>query len=778
MEKECSKIQKRASKAFFLLTFLCALIFVFSLVAVAADSGHKIYLPSQKSNSGYLHLDVEIEKGESEDSSVLKRASSLPSKYDSRDKKLITSVKDQGEYGACWAFSAISACESSLIKEFPEKYTNKNTDLSEVHLAYFTFSKATDELNLTAGDYTTIDNYNFLDVGGNSYFATFSLAKWFGVADESVAPYKTANSKTKLSNSLAYSKNKAVLENAYWVSMNDTDSVKKMIMQYGSCTASYYQDDLNLNLETGGYYQWLNSIGNHAISIVGWDDNYSRDNFGGMLGFSFKPRKNGAWLVKNSYGTEYGNNGYIWVSYEDRSLQSDCATFFDLAPTTKYDKNYQYDGSCTYSQYNNKSKIYMANTFTSSGNETLKAISFCTADPNMNCSYQIYKNVKGTSTPIGTAVFDEFVSCNQKYAGYHTVELPKSVSLSKGEKFSVVVKIAKSDKTVSAICDYSGALDSFETIYSNTTSKKGQSFLSYNFSKWQDLYSKGLGENFRIKAFTTEKSTAPKKITLSKSKLSLEMGKTEKLSFSVSPSSASTDVTWSSSDKSVATISSSGKLTAVSCGKTVISCKSRKNSKIMSSVTVTVVPTKVSSIEQTAASETSLTVKWKAQKGVDGYLVYKVGTDSKKERIAKTKTNSVKISELKGGTKYKLYIVAYKQIQDTDGNKTTYKSPYGSAVTAVTSPKKVAPKAKSVTKNSITLSWKSVKGAQSYKIYVYNEKSKKYEALKTTEKTSFKVTGLSENKTYRFIVKARIKNGGKYYYSAKSDVLKVKTKTK
>lgn len=778
MEKECLNVRKKVSKAFVSLTFVLALMFAFSLGVFGADKGHKIYLTGEKSSSGYLHLDKKVEKGESEDSSILKKASSLPSKYDSRDKNLITSVKDQGEYGACWAFSAISACESSLIKEFPEKYTNKNTDLSEVHLAYFTFSKATDELKLTTGDYTTIQNYSFLDVGGNSYFATFSLAKWFGVVNESVAPYKTANSKTKLDNTLAYSKNKAILENAYWVSMEDTDSVKKMIMQYGSCSASYYQDDMNLNAKTAGYYQWLNSVGNHAISIVGWDDNYSRDNFGGMLGLSFKPRKNGAWLVKNSYGSEYGDDGYIWVSYEDRSLQGDCATFFDLAPTSEYDKNYQYDGSCTYSEYTNKSKIYMANTFTSTGNETLEAISFCTADANMNCSYQIYKNVKGTNSPIGTAVYDGFVSCNQKYAGYHTVKLSKGVSLSKGEKFSIVVKISKDNKTVSAICDYSGALDSLETIYSNTSSKKGQSFLSYNFSKWEDLYSKGQNENFRIKAFTTEKSVAAKKISFSKSKLTLEKGKSEKITVTVSPSDASKNIVWSSSDESVATVSSSGKVTAVSYGTAIIKCKSRKYSKISSSLTLTVVPVKVSGAEQTSATDNSYTIKWKAQKGVDGYIIYKVGSDSKKEKIAKTKNNTAEIDGLKSSSKYKLYIVAYKQIKNEDGKKVTYKSPYGSEITVVTNPKKVTPQAKTVTKNSITLSWKSVKGVQNYKIYMYNSESKKYEALKITDKTSFKVTGLSKGKTYSFIVRARTKNGGKYYYSAKSDALKVKTKTK
>ena len=176
-------------------------------------------------------------------------------------------------------------------------------------------------------------------MGGNLYFASFTLARWFGIADEKIAPYEQAYTGHSLKPRDAYSHNVAHLENAYWVPMDKTDEVKQMLMKYGSCGISFYHDELYLNNETGGYYQRFRTIGNHSATLVGWDDNYSRDNFGGLVGIGTKPRKNGAWLVKNSYGTDIGDDGYFWVSYEDKSIYTDDAVFFDIIIITNLFKN-------------------------------------------------------------------------------------------------------------------------------------------------------------------------------------------------------------------------------------------------------------------------------------------------------------------------------------------------------------------------------------------------------------------------------------------------------
>lgn len=774
-EKICINYKKGIRS--FAVTFLSfLLLFCLSVCASAKGSaGHVVYTMSEISDSGYGALSFKSEYTNTQTDGILKKASAVPSSYDSRTLSAVTSVKDQGEYGACWAFSSISVAETSLIKEYPKTYNVNNTDLSETHLAYFTFANAYDKLKLTKGDYAVLNNSDFLNTGGNLYFSTFTLARWFGVADESVAPYEKAYPSMKLSNSVAYSNNKAILENALWVSMNDKTTIKKLIMQYGSCGASYYHDDLFINPSTAAYYQRISSIGNHSITIVGWDDNYSRSNFGGILGISSKPSNNGAWLVKNSYGSEYGNDGYIWISYKDKSLYYDDAVFFDFTTTDEYDRNYQYDGSCAFASYYYKNKIYMSNIFTSSENEVLKAISFFSDSSGVTYKYQIYKYVTDKTNPkSGTAVFDSFQNCTPTYAGYHMVELPFDVQLNKGENFSVVIYCKNEGKKVYAMCDYSGYIDAGGVIYSKTYSKKGQSLISEDGKKWEDLYDYGENENLRIKAFTKSGYAAPKSLKASESSVKLAVGSTKKISLTPTPVYASNAVSWKSSDEKIATVTSGGKITAVSCGEVTLTYTSKSNSSVCGMVKVTVVPAAVTSLKQTSSKETSYAFSWKKQVDVTGYMVYKYNTKTKKKELVKTTTGTkFSLSKLTAGSKDKYYVCAYKEVKSAEKTK-TYKSAY-TALTVMTKPKKVKISVKSVSSTSVTIKWNKSSGADIYYLYIYDAKTDKFKTAAKVTGTSATVKNLSSNKKYRFVVRAKITNGTVTYSGAASNEITART---
>ncbi|MCD8330592.1 MAG: hypothetical protein LUC27_07965, partial [Lachnospiraceae bacterium] len=134
--------------------------------------------------------------------SVSANTSSLPSSYDARSDSLMTDVKNQKPYGTCWAFSAISSAETSLINNGVSvngtTATASNLDLSELQLLYFFYHSVTDSLGGTAGDSTTPLTSNYLNQGGNGIFTTFVLASWVGVTEESEADYDEASTSLTL----------------------------------------------------------------------------------------------------------------------------------------------------------------------------------------------------------------------------------------------------------------------------------------------------------------------------------------------------------------------------------------------------------------------------------------------------------------------------------------------------------------------------------------------------------------------------------------------------
>ncbi|MCR5636428.1 MAG: hypothetical protein K6F76_04535 [Clostridiales bacterium] len=439
------------------------------------------------------------------------RGEDLPSYYDARTTNCITPVRDQFSYNCCWAFSIISASESSLIKK--NGYNLNNMDLSELHLVYHSFGPAADAMNMLEGDNTyPVGNTN-LNVGGLMYMSTITLARWNGVVNESDAKEYTFQSVSDGTLDLndpsnAYKNNVAVLNEARWISMKDTNYIKKNIMTNGSGVIAYYTNDSYMNTATSAYYYDGNREANHEVCVVGWDDNYSRENFLE----NHRPAHNGAWLVKGSYGTDYGNNGYYWLSYEDVALNKEDVCFLDYIDKDTYTHNYQYDGTSNFTGYADSTptgkddNTYLgggniANVYTAQGNEILKAVSFFTCEAYVNYEVKIYTGLPQNATSPTSGTLKQSFSGKTDYCGYHTVTLPKNVELKEGEKFAVVIKLTKgSDKYITLMCDYT---DKWAWIGFNNTTHAGESYFSENGTNWKDV---GLsdGVNFRIKALTVD----------------------------------------------------------------------------------------------------------------------------------------------------------------------------------------------------------------------------------------------------------------------------------
>lgn len=203
----------------------------------------------------------------------------IPNKYDLRNDINIR-IENQKDKPWCSRYAYVKMVETYL-----QKTKGLNYNLSEGYLNY--------SLNLgnsfMSGEYVLEDDFPNIE-----YPVTEANTKKFNEATE-----------------------KAVIKNVE-LYLNDIDNnkIKEYIMKYGSIELSIFNTDNQWNNYKGGIYH--KDMGNisqakkHAVSIIGWDDNYSRNNF-----VYEKPEKDGAWLVLNSWGTNWGNNGTAWLSYED-----------------------------------------------------------------------------------------------------------------------------------------------------------------------------------------------------------------------------------------------------------------------------------------------------------------------------------------------------------------------------------------------------------------------------------------------------------------------------
>ena len=542
----------------------------------------------------------------------VKATGAPPSSYDSRNYGYITSAKNQGDDNTCWAYSAAGVAETDMLaggKLLDGAISSVgNTDFSEDHLTYFFYHMPQDPMGNTDGDATT-PNGSYRDVGGNHVFTTFALADWYGFADETktadMQVYSTADGEVddwkNKSPSLSDYPDSVHMQNAYWINLaTDVSNVKKMIQEYGSVAISMYYNSYYLNSTTGGYYDNIHTGVNHAVQVVGWDDNYSRSNF------KTAPSADGAWLAKFSYGTTFGNEGYVWISYEDAALKSATAKafVFDFESADNYDNIYQYDGSAgaymdnttNDTGYRIPSGYSIANVFTvpednATGYQKLSAVSFALYATSVDYSVQIYKNPVDASDPTsGTALLASPKTGTTSFVGYYTISLASEEEpiLTNGDTFSVVVTLAKSGgEDISYFVDktYENGKPVSWIGFTNAVSN-GQSFAMQS-GGWQDLASSGA--TTRIKAFTDDYQVDAESMKISVEKKTLWNGDTTQLKVQILPENASYQTPdWSSSDTDVVTVDQNGLLTAIGAGTAVVTATAKDNSGLSSSCVVTV----------------------------------------------------------------------------------------------------------------------------------------------------------------------------------------------
>ncbi len=409
--------------------------------------------------------------------SPLLRAASLPATYSLRDPdplngapSLLTAIRDQAPYNTCWAFATMASLESRLLMG------GETWDLSE------------DNLVMRAGFFTA-GRYS---VGGNYLMSSAYLARWAGPLTEAADPYDTpaTNPVSPVDKHV-----QGIVLIAARESAGDNDALKTAVMTYGAvATQMYYPSPATgvYNTATDSFYYSDSADPNHGVAIVGWDDTYSAANF------ATTPAGDGAFLVRNSWGAGWGDDGgYFWVSYYDSVLgRTDQSMAFSRVDAVgRYTHIYGYDklgwtSSIGLSGTSDPGVAKFASRFTAKASEKVTAASFYAIAAG--ATYKVYAGPSlGSLTLRGRGTLAE--------AGYCTVPVSPRMYIAKGRKFVVAVRLDVPDTK------YPIPLEMPSDDYaSSATASHGQSYVRVG-SAWQDLTTAGADfaeANVCLKAFT------------------------------------------------------------------------------------------------------------------------------------------------------------------------------------------------------------------------------------------------------------------------------------
>ena len=448
---------------------------------------------------------------EAEQLEVVDKMGTLPAKYDLREEGVVTKVKFQNPFGTCWAFGSSAAAETGIltdigmtVDEFRER-AGFDLDLSEKHLAYWAYHavpEGGDPAHSQAGEGNVlIREENASDVydnGGTDILTTSIYSSGVGPLFEALCPYefkdKDGNLVTdarkiddivreswdvsstsrnwfsfqlKDGNILPLPVIKETDKTGTTVYAGYNESATALIKQElykGRGVCLFYaadqswpgrpQENSHMNTETWAQYDDSPSpTPDHLVCIVGWDDNFSKDKF------LTPPPGDGAWIVKNSWGKDYGKDGYFYLSYYDHSYYSLETFEFDLTDRS-FDQNGlyidQYDYMLSLANYSttdtiefksDSKPIYMANVFTARMNVDLNSVGVSTIYPNSKVMVQFYN--LGTDGDMSQAIYENLVDqkvATFEYAGFHRIDLNGAYHFNTGDRYAIVVSERSTDE--------------------------------------------------------------------------------------------------------------------------------------------------------------------------------------------------------------------------------------------------------------------------------------------------------------------------------------------
>ena len=483
----------------------------------------------------------------------------LPTSHDSRTEtnpsnpamSIIPPIRNQGGYQTCWAFSTAGMMEINARKKgLLSNETESN--LSEAAIAYFVYDGMKQALDSTQSDYDeAIDkpgvegydktylsssNPHFANRLGRQDIAALAMTSFLGAVEEDENT-RYENLPNIINNFLstgrglpgkyAFNSNSLIIKDVKFINKNDRDIIKQAILDYGSVGFAY-QANSSYKVVDGEYYLYQTSgSANHAIIIVGWNDNVPTSSF------NTAPPNNGAWLCRNSYGNGHANGGYFWLSYYDTTIDGTMYAI-EVEKADTYDYNYHYDtngekNAMTFGlNVSETDPLRFANIFKVSNdyNQMLNAVSVGVYSTNARFNIKVYTKDTAMSYPADGTLASQMTGIEKDTAGVYTIELTNPVLLNKNTYYSIIIEGTRGvfDGTPNRFAVYtSNKSDSNTTIQWRNAAELNQSFFGAGdigaSNLWADINTTNdisgqpyyeqiegvnCGTNFRIKGLTTK----------------------------------------------------------------------------------------------------------------------------------------------------------------------------------------------------------------------------------------------------------------------------------
>ena len=493
----------------------------------------------------------------------------LPVSFDLRDLGVVTPVKNQIPWSTCWGFAAISAAETSILSELGTTYEATGLDLSERQLAWFAMTPLPDGFGAQAGEgYASLFEGNGrLGGTGSIFLATTMFGSGIGPTYEYLVPYQNNEGKALTYRDIAtpeqielkkqqdpdYDFDAPVvwdtasdwsvdeqyrfgvvypLENsnrlpspatwstdsegasAYSYNEAGTAAIKSELMQGRAVEIGFTadasvpgQDETGqyLNLETWAHYTYEMTTSNHAVTIVGWDDNYSKENF--LEGH--QPEHDGAWIVKNSWGSaseefpNYGvwgvdGSGYFYLSYYDQSIMVPESLDFDVDYGSEGDAGYTVDSHSYLPSKDLKVSLTdgetrMADVFTAETDQVVRSVATQTATANSSVDVEVYL-LDGDDVLPTDGKLVAYASGSFDYAGFHRIDLTSGVTMKDGQRYAVVATQRSASGQYQTLLnggfskegvEYLNAAGISQSYYATGVVNRGESML-YRDGEWVD----------------------------------------------------------------------------------------------------------------------------------------------------------------------------------------------------------------------------------------------------------------------------------------------------